>query len=109
VLVVDDSEDDCVLMMRELRRSGFEPDALRVDTPNAMAAALSSRVWRVILADYRMPAFSGSDALALLQQTGLDIPFILVSGTVGEETAVALMKAGVHDFVLKTNLGRLGA
>lgn len=109
VLVVDDSEDDTMLMARELRRSGFDPQVLRVDTAEGMRSALATQRWRVILCDYRMPAFGGMEALSLLQQTGLDIPFILVSATVGEETAVAMMKAGMHDFVLKHNLGRLGA
>jgi signal transduction histidine kinase/FixJ family two-component response regulator len=108
VLIVDDSEDDAALMTRELRRSGFDPAVRRVETAEAMHAALADRSWAIILADYRMPAFSGTRALELLQASGLDIPFILVSGTVGEETAVAMMKAGASDFVLKHKLGRLG-
>lgn len=109
VLIVEDSEDDTLLVIRELRKSGFDPTTRRVDTPQDMAAALGERVWDLILADYRMPRFSGPQALELVQQAGVDVPFILVSGTVGEETAVAMMKAGAHDFVLKDHLGRLGA
>jgi signal transduction histidine kinase len=109
VLIVEDSPDDAELMARALRRSGFDPSVHRVDTAPALAAALAARSWHVILADYRMPAFSGHEALAMVQEAGVDIPFILVSGTLGEEMAVAMMKAGAHDFVLKHNLGRLGA
>jgi signal transduction histidine kinase/CheY-like chemotaxis protein len=108
VLIADDSEDDAILMTRELRRIGFDATSRRVDTADTMAAALTERAWDLILADYRMPRFSGSGALEVLQVSGLDIPFVLVSATVGEETAVAMMKAGAHDFVLKHNLGRLG-
>jgi signal transduction histidine kinase/FixJ family two-component response regulator len=109
VLVVDDSEDDALLITRELRHSGFDPVVKRVDVAESMAAALDERPWDVILADYRMPHFSGTRALEVLQRSGRDIPFILVSGTVGEETAVAMMKAGASDFVLKHRLARLGA
>ncbi|HEX3761826.1 MAG TPA: ATP-binding protein [Kofleriaceae bacterium] len=108
VLIVDDSEDDALLMARELRRSGFEPVTRRVDAAPAMTAALAERPWELLLVDYRMPHFGVEDALQLVQQAGLDVPVILVSATVGEETAVAMMKAGAHDFVLKNNLGRLG-
>lgn len=109
VLIVEDSEDDALLITRELRRSGFDPLMRRVDTADAMRAALAERAWDLVLADYRMPRFSGPLALEALRESGLDIPFILVSATVGEEAAVAMMKAGAHDFVLKHSLGRLGA
>jgi len=108
VLIIDDSEDDALLMTRELRRSGLDVTAKRVDEERALVAALSEQGWDLILADYRIPGFSGSDALEIVLRSGLDIPFILVSATVGEETAVGMMKAGAHDFVLKHNLGRLG-
>jgi signal transduction histidine kinase/FixJ family two-component response regulator len=109
VLIVDDSEDDALLVARELRRSGFALETRRVDTAEAMSAALAERRWDLILADYRMPHFSGPLALELFQKSGLDIPFILVSGTVGEEVAAALMKAGADDFVLKQHVARLAA
>lgn len=109
VLVVDDSEDDTLLMLNELGAAGFEPISRRVDTAEAMSAALAEQRWDMILADYRMPQFSGMRALDVLKQSKLDIPFILVSGTVGEEAAVAMMKAGANDFVLKHRLTRLGA
>ncbi|NVB79847.1 MAG: hybrid sensor histidine kinase/response regulator [Kofleriaceae bacterium] len=109
VLIVDDSENDTFFVSRALERAGFELYTKRVDTPDAMAAALHEHSWDVILADFSMPHFSGPLALEVLQKADLDIPFILVSGTVGEETAVAMMKAGASDFVLKDHLGRLAA
>jgi signal transduction histidine kinase/FixJ family two-component response regulator len=109
VLVVDDSEDDALLMMSELGAAGFDPMSRRVETAGSMATALGEQPWDMILADYRMPQFTGMRALEVLKQSRLDIPFILVSGTVGEEVAVAMMKAGANDFVLKHRLTRLGA
>ena len=109
VLIVEDSENDAKLMARELRRYGFEPTAERVETADSMTAALDRQKWDLILADYRLPHFSGPQALAIIKNRGLDVPFILVSGTVGEEKAVAAMKSGASDFVLKGSLLRLGA
>ncbi len=106
-LVVEDSEDDAALLLRELRRGGYEPIWQRVDTSDAMKAALSRQVWDIVFADYAMPRFSAPSALTLLQQSGLDLPFIVVSGTVGEDVAVACMKAGAHDYLMKDNLARL--
>jgi len=107
VLVVEDSEDDTILMLRELRRAGFEPVSERVETAASMSAALESRSWDLILSDYSLPQFGGVAALSLFQATGKDIPFIMVSGVMGEDRAVEMMKAGVHDYVLKHNLARL--
>jgi diguanylate cyclase (GGDEF)-like protein len=107
VLIIEDSEDDALLLLRGLSRAGFEPDSERVETPDAMAAALSGRSWDIILSDYSMPHFSGLEALSLLQRSGQDIPFILVSGTIGENLAVDAVKAGAHDYVMKGNLQRL--
>lgn len=109
VLMVEDSADDALLVTRELTRSGFELRTRRVDTAEAMAAALREEAWDLVLADYRMPKFAGPLALEIVKQSGLDVPFILVSGAVGEEAAAAMMKAGARDFVLKDRLGRLGA
>jgi len=108
VLMVEDSEDDAVLVSRELKRSGFGIDFERVDTPEDMWSALNHKNWDIVVADYSMPRFNGLAALALLQQSGLDLPFVIVSGTIGEEVAVAAMKAGAHDYVMKDKLARLG-
>ncbi len=107
VLIVEDSEGDEVLLVRELRRGGYDPVAFRVETADAMRAALASQPWDLVLADYTLPHFSGPAALALLQQSGHDLPFIIVSGTISEETAVALMRTGAHDYVIKGHLNRL--
>lgn len=107
VLIVEDSEDDALLVVRELRRGGYAPTFARVDTPQAMRAALDRQTWDAVIADYSMPHFSAPAALALLQEHGLDIPFLIVSGTIGEETAVAAMRAGAHDYLMKDRLARL--
>jgi two-component system, cell cycle sensor histidine kinase and response regulator CckA len=107
ILVIEDLEDDMLLMLRELRRGGYTLDHLRVETPTAMQAALDEQVWDIVIADYTLPAFSALDALRLLQLQQHDLPFIIVSGTIGEETAVAAMKAGAHDYIIKGNLARL--
>ncbi|MGO9566868.1 MAG: PAS domain S-box protein [Desulfomonilaceae bacterium] len=107
VLVVEDSEDDTLLMINELEVAGFNVAYKRVDMADAMVDALSAHPWDIILADYRMPHFSANAALKLVRDDNQDIPFILVSGKIGEETAVEAMKAGAHDYVMKDNLARL--
>jgi PAS domain S-box-containing protein len=107
VLIVEDSEDDLLLMVRELRLGGYTLDYVRVDTADAMRTALDRQVWDIVIADYSLPTFSAPAALKLLQQRHLDLPFIIVSGTIGEEVAVAAMKAGAHDYIIKGNLTRL--
>ncbi len=107
VLLVEDVEDDALLVLRALRAGGFQPEHKRVETPEAMTLALADGPWDIVICDYAMPKFSGVGALALLRKSGLDIPFIVVSGTIGEETAVAMMKAGAHDYMMKGNLARL--
>src|SRR5262245_53154766 len=97
VLVVEDSEDDFALLLRALRQGGFEPVYERVDTPTAFREALARRDWEFIIADYSLPKFSGREALRCLQESGRDIPFIIVSGTIGEDLAVEAMRAGAHD------------
>ena len=106
-LIVEDSEDDTELLLRELRRGGYDPIHTRVDTPEAMNAALTTHAWNIVFSDFSMPHFNAFDALALLRSTKLDIPFIIVSGTIGEDRAVTAMKAGAHDYILKGNLKRL--
>ncbi len=108
VLVVEDSEDDAVLLQRELQRAGYYPISERVESAEMMAAALDQRTWDIIIADYSLPRFSAPAALAMMQQYGLDLPFIIISGTIGEEAAVAAMKAGAHDFLIKGRWARLG-
>jgi DNA-binding NtrC family response regulator len=107
VLIVEDRPADAELIVRELRRAGFAPDWNRVDTEGEFSASLRSDP-EVILCDYVMPEFSGLGALELLHQSKLEIPLIIVSGTIGEETAVAAMKEGATDYLLKDRLGRLG-
>ncbi|MHB0911877.1 MAG: PAS domain-containing protein [Armatimonadota bacterium] len=107
VLIIEDSENDTLLLVRELKRGGYEPAYERVDTPEAMSAALDRQPWDIIISDYVMPSFSGLDALKLMQSKGLDLPFIIVSGKIGEDVAVDSMKAGAGDYVMKDNLARL--
>jgi signal transduction histidine kinase len=108
LLLIEDSEDDATLLLRELKRSGYAVSHTRVETREEMERALSEGHWDVIITDYALPHFDGLAAFALVRQRGLEVPFLIVSGKIGEDVAVAAMKAGVHDFVLKDRLGRLG-
>ena len=107
VLIVEDSEDDTKLVLEELKQRGYNPVHRRVETPEEMKAALRQNEWDVVLSDYMMPRFSVPEAMDLIRKAGLDIPFIIVSGNIGEEIAVAAMKAGAHDYLMKDNLSRL--
>ena len=107
ILIVEDSEDDAQLVLRALRRGGLEVASERVETADALREALTSQEWDLIISDFSLPQFSAPQALNLLQESGLDLPFIIVSGTVGEETAVAALKAGAHDFLVKGSMPRL--
>ncbi|MDM9584822.1 response regulator [Nostoc sp. GT001] len=107
VLMVEDSEIDAMLVIRELRRGGFNPIWQRVETVEELHTALNSRTWDLIISDYRLPGFNAPMALEIAKQSQKDIPFILVSGTIGEVSAVEMMKAGAHDYVMKDNLSRL--
>src|ERR671921_1540018 len=108
VLLVEDSENDALLLVRELRRGGYDPTWERVDTPATMEAALDGRGWDLVISDHSMPNFSSPAALGLLRSKGfVDLPFIIVSGNIGEDAAVAAMKAGAHDYLMKDNLARL--
>lgn len=107
ILIVEDDEDDTLLMLRTLRRAGFEVHFLQVETADAMRTALTQQRWDLVLSDYSMPNFSGFEALQVLQDLHLDLPFIIVSGAIGEEYAVEIMRAGAHDYVMKGNLARL--
>lgn len=107
VLIVEDSENDAILLLRELRHGGYEPTHVRVDTPEAMNAALEKQRWDIVLSDYVMPRFDGLRALDIMKKRGLDLPFIIISGQIGEDMAVQAMRAGAHDYIMKGNLKRL--
>jgi diguanylate cyclase (GGDEF)-like protein len=107
LLLIEDSPDDAVLVTRALTRAGYDVDAQRVFTADALRTALSDRAWDLAIADFTMPSFTGTAALAIVREAGLDLPFIFVSGTIGEHVAVAAMKDGAHDYIMKGNLARL--
>jgi len=107
VLVVEDSEFDAKMLIRLLNRGGYETIYERVQTADAMGAALAGKEWDLVLSDYNLPGFNATLALQLLQATQLDIPFIIVSGGIGEDVAVAAMKSGASDYLMKGNLARL--
>ena len=108
LLIVEDSDDDARLVVRVLRRSGFDPAYERVQDVHSLRTALRDRTWDAVLSDFRMPQFSGVDALRAFRTLDIDSPFIFVSGTIGEEVAVEAMRAGASDYVMKQNLARLG-
>jgi PAS domain S-box-containing protein len=107
VLMVEDSEDDMLLIIRELKKGGYDPVHEKVETEKAMSKALREKPWDVILCDYKLPKFSGTKAIAVLKETNIDIPIIIVSGAIGEETAIECMRLGAHDYIMKNNLWRL--
>ena len=107
VLLVEDCEEDAMLLLDQLRQGGYEPVSSRVDSAATLALALDGQLWDVVISDYQMPQLDGLEALRLVRGRGMDIPFILVSGAIGEEVAVTAMKIGVNDYVLKGNLARL--
>ena len=109
VLMVEDSEDDALLIIRTLNKGGYDPVYERVETAGVMLQALKDKTWDIILCDYKMPHFGGEQAIGLLKETNIDIPFIIVSGAIGEETAVECMRLGAHDYFVKNNLTRLCA
>ena len=107
VLLVEDDESDAGLILRCLEKAGYAPESERVETGAELQFALTSRAWDIVLSDYRLPQFDALAALALLKASGIDIPFVVISGQLGEETAVALMQAGAQDTLRKDNLARL--
>lgn len=107
VLIVEDSEFDARILVNTLRQGGYDPGFRRVETAEAMREALQNETWDIILSDYNLPDFSAPEALRLLQDTKLDLPFVIISGGIGEDIAVAAMKAGAHDYLMKGNLARL--
>jgi len=107
ILLVEDSEDDARFVLREIQHGGYDVEFERVETADAMRAALARRPWDLIICDFSLPRFNAPNALELLKKSGHDLPFIIVSGTIGEESAVNALKAGAHDFIIKGNFARL--
>ena len=107
VLLVEDSEDDALLLLRELRRGGYQPTYERVETEEGLAGAIASGEWDLAIIDYTMPTFNGIAALEIFRASGLDIPLMILSGTIGEEIAVDAMRKGAHDYLMKSNMARL--
>src|SRR5581483_8436531 len=108
ILLVEDSDDDALLVRQEIERAFGEVECARVETAEAFLAALRERELELIVCDHRLPTFSSTQALALLAASGLDVPLIIVSGSIGEERAVRAMRSGAADYILKNNLARLG-
>lgn len=107
LLLVEDSEDDALLLLNDLKRGGYIVEHERVETAAAMREALVKREWDIVISDYRLPQFSAPAALQILKRSGLDLPFIIVSGKIGEDMLVDAMRAGAHDYLMKGNLSRL--
>jgi diguanylate cyclase (GGDEF)-like protein/PAS domain S-box-containing protein len=107
VLIVEDSESDAQLIVRLLKKAGYEVISEQVETAEQMCSALEQQTWDIVISDYNLPQFDGRAALELLKEKQPHIPFIVVSGVIGEESAVAMMKAGAHDYLIKGNLARL--
>jgi diguanylate cyclase (GGDEF)-like protein len=107
LLLVEDSEDDALLLLRELSKSGFAPDHIRVDTAAALRMALENGAWDIVITDHNMPGFNSAEALVIVREKDPNLPVIIVSGSIGEDIAVAAMKGGAHDYIMKENLTRL--
>src|SRR5512146_346771 len=107
LLIIEDSPDDAQLMARTIQRGGFDVQFERVETESALRAALQQDGWDLALCDYTLPAFNAVKALELVKESGKDLPFIIVSGSIGEEMAIAALRGGANDFMLKGNLARL--
>lgn len=108
ILLIEDSDNDAQLLAREIRRLGYETQIQRVETAGELQSKLNNESWDVILCDYSLPQFDAPHALEILRDSGLDLPFIIISGTIGEESAVSALKAGAHDFIIKGKYARLG-
>jgi len=106
VLMVEDSEDDAALLLQLLRQGGYEIDSARVDSASGMTRALNQK-WDIVISDHSMPQFSGTEALKMLRARDAEVPFIFVSGTIGEDAATDAMRVGAQDYVMKANLKRL--
>jgi DNA-binding NtrC family response regulator len=108
LLLIEDSENDAVLLLRELRRIGYALVLTRVDNAQALIVSLENDEWDIVISDYILPGFGGLEALKIVREKGLDIPFIITSGKISDETAVIAMKAGASDYLSKDNFARLG-
>jgi len=109
VLFIEDSEGDARLIALRLQDSGYDVLSERVATAEALSAALAKQPWDIVIADYLVPSFGGLEALAMVQESGLELPVIIASGVIGEDMAVEAMRSGAYDYVMKDNLARLGA
>src|SRR5438552_5344365 len=107
VLVIEDSQEDTLLMIRELKKAGYSVNFEQASSAATLAAALAKGGWDIVFSDFTLPGFSGTAALAQVRKHDAEIPFIFTSGTIGEDTAVAAMRTGVDDYVMKNNLKRL--
>jgi len=108
VLLIEDSENDAVLLLRELKRSGYDPVSERVCTASDLNTAIETQSWDIIISDFVMPQFSGPEALKIIREKSPVVPVIIMSGKISDETAVTAMKAGASDYIMKDNLVRLG-
>jgi response regulator RpfG family c-di-GMP phosphodiesterase len=108
ILLIEDSESDAFLLLRELRKAGYDVESERLETAEDMKSALADKTWDLVICDYSLPHLDAPRALEVLKSSGLDLPFILVSGTIGEESAIDALKAGAHDFIIKGKYARLG-
>jgi two-component system, cell cycle sensor histidine kinase and response regulator CckA len=107
VLIIEDSEDDALIVVRELKHAGYDVTFTRVDSPVALKSAVTGEEWDLVISDFSMPKFSGTEALRVVRSLKSDAPFIFISGTMGEDAAVAALKDGAQDYLVKTNLKRL--
>lgn len=107
ILFIEDSEDDVFMMVREIRKSGYDPIYKRVQTADDVLEKIKTEHWDIIISDYSLPGFNGLAALELVKMQKLEIPFFLVSGAIGEEIAVKAMKSGAADYIMKDSLSRL--
>lgn len=109
VLVIEDSEIDAMLLVEQLREGGYDPTSRRVDNAEDLADALETQTWDIIFSDHNMPQFNSTAALEMVRSSAIDVPFIIVSGAIGEEAAVCAMRAGAQDYLMKGNMARLVA
>jgi PAS domain S-box-containing protein len=108
ILLIEDSDDDAQLVLREIRRLGYQAQARRIESAEELRAALTAGTWDLVLCDYSLPHLNAPQALEIIKSSGQDLPFIIISGTIGEESAISALKAGAHDFIIKGKYARLG-